>query len=82
MNTNTPVLQLDVGNSAAKWRLVRERDVLARGSCGPKELDSIAEQLPQGANPGAIWVASVASKAANSTLASDLETLSPPPPRH
>ncbi len=75
MNNNAPVLQLDVGNSSAKWRLVGEQDVLARGRCGPNELDSIAEQLPPGATPGAIWVASVASQAVNATLASDLAML-------
>ncbi len=75
MNNNATVLQLDVGNSAVKWRLVAEQDVLARGSCDPKELETIAEQLPQGANPGGIWIASVASQAVNATLASDLETL-------
>jgi type III pantothenate kinase len=75
MNSKSPVLQLDVGNSAAKWRLVCEQGVLARGRCGPNQIDSLAKLMPQGATPGAIWVASVAAATLNAQLASELEAL-------
>jgi type III pantothenate kinase len=54
-------LQLDVGNSGAKWRLLRSGSVAARGNCihgstaGRDELLACTDNLEQ------IWIASVAS---------------------
>lgn len=62
-------LQLDVGNSSAKWRLMRHGKVESRGRYLPDEesgrvkLLSCAEQLEQ------VWVASVASAERNADLA-------------
>ena len=67
------VLQLDVGNSAAKWRLVREGDVLARGVADLEETASIAKALPAQASPHAVWVSSVASATVNGQLQQALE---------
>ena len=67
------ILQLDVGNSAAKWRLVCEGDVLARGAADLDEIASLPAALPATKSPHAIWISSVASAAANTQLQ---ETLS------
>ncbi|QIB67669.1 type III pantothenate kinase [Kineobactrum salinum] len=66
-------MQLDVGNSSAKWRLVRDGEVLVRGVYQPEDaqardrLLSCCEQL-QG-----IWVASVACEEAECQLATLLQ---------
>ena len=67
------ILQFDVGNSAAKWRLVCDGDVLARGVAELEETASIAKALPAQASPHAVWVSSVASAAVNSQLQQTLE---------
>jgi type III pantothenate kinase len=62
-------LQLDVGNSSAKWRLLNDGHVVARGKYVSGDetsrdvLLSCAEQLDQ------IWISSVAGPAAESELA-------------
>lgn len=62
-------LQLDVGNSSAKWRLLKNGHVVARGKCVSGNeaswdvLLSCTGQLDQ------IWISSVAGPAAESELA-------------
>ena len=68
MSGPVKVLQLDVGNSAAKWRLVSEDEVLARGAAGLDEIARLPEALPAAISPSAIWVSSVASAAVNTQL--------------
>ncbi|CAA0092834.1 Type III pantothenate kinase [Halioglobus japonicus] len=73
MSESTYCLQLDVGNSSAKWRLVCGEAVLARGNYRPDDkasqavLFKCAEQLDH------IWVASVAASAAEDELSALLE---------
>ncbi|MFT4615280.1 MAG: type III pantothenate kinase [Bacteroidia bacterium] len=65
-------LQLDVGNSSAKWRLVRDAAVTARGIYHSGDLASrdglykVADELD------AIWVSSVAGEQAEAELATTL----------
>lgn len=61
-------LQFDVGNSSAKWRLVRHGSVTARGKYIPGDNASWAVLLEQAAQPLQIWIASVASPDAESAL--------------
>jgi type III pantothenate kinase len=62
-------LQLDVGNSSAKWRLLKDGLVVARGKYVASDkasryvLLNCAEQLDQ------VWISSVAGPAAESELA-------------
>ncbi len=66
-------LQLDVGNSSAKWRLLNDGQVVARGKyvsgddASRQLLLDCTRQLEQ------IWVSSVAGSAAESELAAMLE---------
>lgn len=61
-------LQLDVGNSAAKWRLVRDGSIVSRGEYRRDDPDS-AEPLKVASSAAAdIWVASVAGSAAEDSL--------------
>jgi len=69
----TKLLQLDVGNSAIKWRLVDTQSVLARGSLGLAEVAQLADLLPAGLQLSAVWVSSVASEEANDALAAALQ---------
>lgn len=62
-------LQLDVGNSSAKWRLVRAGSVLARGRYRPGDEVSRQALLGLADAPQAIWVSSVAAPAAERELA-------------
>jgi type III pantothenate kinase len=60
------ILQLDLGNSALKWRCWDGEDVLERGSL--PRAGGLA--LPELENPPSeVWVASVADKASNEELA-------------
>jgi len=61
-------LQLDVGNSGAKWRLMDSGTVMARGTFGLNEPGGKQRFVNCGGDPGAIWIASVADDAANSEL--------------
>lgn len=67
--TDTPCLQFDVGNSSAKWRLVREGEVLARGRFVPGEEASLQELRAVLPVPTRIWISSVASPATEEALA-------------
>jgi type III pantothenate kinase len=61
-------LQLDVGNSSAKWRLVEDGRVIARGKYAPQ--DQLSEQALLGCSEtlDQLWVSSVASAEAEATL--------------
>lgn len=64
-----PCLQLDVGNSSAKWRLVDESGVRVRGRFrhnGEPDLKGLTSE------PARIWIASVASDATEARLAAQL----------
>lgn len=65
-----PCLQLDVGNSSAKWRLVDASGVLARGSFRHDGEPDLAG-LPR--EPERIWIASVASEFTDSRMAEHLQ---------
>ena len=62
-------LQLDVGNSSAKWRLVDDGSVTARGSYRPDDADSLALLLNCTARLDHIWIASVAAADTEQKLA-------------
>ena len=62
-------LQIDVGNSSAKWRLVQEANVLARGRLIDEEATSKAAFLGMSPKPTQVLIASVASAARNEQLA-------------
>ena len=61
-------LQLDVGNSSAKWRLVSGDDVIARGNYRPDDAASQDALLSCAEGLDAIWIASVAAVAAEEKL--------------
>jgi type III pantothenate kinase len=62
-------LQLDVGNSSAKWRLVDSGCVIARGSYRPDDPDSLALLLTCAPQVDHIWIASVAAAETEQKLA-------------
>ncbi len=64
----TACLQMDVGNSGAKWRLVQGGDVVARGKYLPGDAASQEHLLGSIATPGQIWISSVASAEAETEL--------------
>lgn len=53
-------LQLDVGNSSAKWRLVRDGEIVARGVYRRDDAVSRTALLDCSQGPSAIWISSVA----------------------
>jgi len=65
-------LQLDVGNSSAKWRLVDEGRITARGRCVPGDEVSLQALLDCTPAPDQIWISSVAGEAAEAELESTL----------
>lgn len=62
-------LQLDVGNSGAKWRLVNRENILARGEYSAADDASRQSLLASTESLDHIWVASVASSAQDKALA-------------
>jgi type III pantothenate kinase len=64
----TDCLQLDVGNSSAKWRLVNGGRVTARGKYIPGDDMSRQLLLDSVKQPAQIWISSVASAAAEAEL--------------
>ena len=62
-------LQLDVGNSGAKWRLLEHGLVAARGVFRAGDEQSRAELLDCAPTVGQVWVASVAGAGAEAGLA-------------
>jgi len=69
VTAHEPCLQLDVGNSGAKWRLVSAGSVLVRGRYHPQDHASRQALLQLTPAPRTIWVASVAAPAAEADLA-------------
>jgi type III pantothenate kinase len=65
-------VQLDVGNSSAKWRLQAAGEIVARGSFDPRDRGSAAALLGCAPPPERIWVASVAAPRVESELAAML----------
>ncbi|TGD75685.1 type III pantothenate kinase [Mangrovimicrobium sediminis] len=65
---NCPCLQIDLGNSSAKWRLVDDGQVLARGRYGRDDPASREALLGVAPVPVAIWVSSVADAEHESQL--------------
>ena len=65
---STLCLQLDVGNSSAKWRLVRDGAVVARGGYRPDDAASRAELLACADHLDELWVSSVAGPEQESAL--------------
>jgi len=65
-----PCLQLDVGNSSAKWRLVAGDAVCSRGRYLGGDAASRGQLLEACERPDQIWVASVAGAEAEAELAS------------
>ncbi len=63
-------LQVDLGNSSAKWRLVQQGEVRARGSFVP-----LAEAMFAGLieRPDKVWVSSVASPAVEDALCQSIQ---------
>jgi len=66
-------LQLDVGNSSAKWRLLQAGEVLARGKYIAGDDATTVSLLACCDSVDAIWVSSVASPEAEHALAALLE---------
>jgi type III pantothenate kinase len=62
-------LQLDVGNSSAKWRLVQHDKVLSRGNYRSGDSEAQAALLNCTEALDEIWISSVAAPAAESELA-------------
>lgn len=69
MTPQDAVLQIDIGNTAAKWRLVTAGAVTARGRCRFAVGAGLPRDLLELPAPDAIWVSSVASTELNSDLA-------------
>ena len=62
-------LQLDVGNSGTKWRLLEEGQVTSRGVYRPGDDAARAAMLDCTRRPQQVWVASVAGPEAEAALA-------------
>jgi len=62
-------LQLDVGNSGTKWRLLEEGQVTTRGVYRPGDEIARAAMLDCTRRPQQVWVASVAGPEAEAALA-------------
>ena len=65
-------LQLDIGNSSAKWRLVHKGQVVARGKYVSGDDASRGLLLDSTGQLDQIWISSVAAPAAESELAATL----------
>jgi type III pantothenate kinase len=64
----TACLQLDVGNSSAKWRVVRDGRVIGRGRYLRGDAVSKQAMLDAVDSPDQIWVSSVAGEAGETEL--------------
>jgi len=73
VNAPGTCLQLDVGNSSAKWRLVKGQQIAARGTYRRGDENSQRLLLNCSAAVDHIWVSSVASAAEDAELAGLLE---------
>lgn len=63
-----PCLQLDVGNSSAKWRLVEAGEIVARGVYSADDAGSEEALLACTGFPAAVWVSSVAGESRDIAL--------------
>lgn len=72
MSGQARILQLDVGNSSAKWRLVQGAKALARGRYRAEDADSEAALLGCAEAVDAIWISSVAGESKESVLSAML----------
>ncbi|MDX1733818.1 MAG: type III pantothenate kinase [Halioglobus sp.] len=68
MTAAAACLQLDVGNSSAKWRLLRGAQVIERGRLDTRDPASREAGLGALPGPGHIWISSVASPEAEADL--------------
>ena len=68
MKTADICLQMDVGNSGAKWRAVRDGNVIARGKYRPDDNFSRENLFSAIGAPEQIWISSVASAQAESDM--------------
>lgn len=66
-------LQLDIGNSKAKWRLVDSNGIVARGDYAARDDRSRAQLLDCTESLNQIWVSSVAAPAQETELAALLQ---------
>ena len=66
-------LQLDVGNSSAKWRVLQSGVLQARGSYIPTDPDSRAALLDAADSVDDIWISSVAGAGFESELTQTLQ---------
>jgi len=66
-------LQLDVGNSRAKWRLVNRDGIIARGDYSPDDESSKRSLLSYSESLDHIWISSVAAPAQETELVALLE---------
>ncbi|MBT4520742.1 MAG: type III pantothenate kinase [Halieaceae bacterium] len=66
-------LQFDIGNSSAKWRLLRAGEIVSRGSFNPGDLASRQALLDCTVELEQAWVASVAAPETEAALGSMLE---------
>ncbi len=69
---NATCLQMDVGNSSAKWRLCHDGEVLQRGRYVATDEESARALLTLDPAPRAIWISSVASPKAEQPMAAVL----------
>jgi type III pantothenate kinase len=68
----TACLQMDVGNSSAKWRLVQDGIIVARGKYLPSDAASVDSLLGCSSTVEQIWISSVASPQAETGLSDTL----------
>ncbi|MFT4824639.1 MAG: type III pantothenate kinase [Halioglobus sp.] len=73
MNRADHCLQLDVGNSSAKWRLMRDGEIAARGRYRADDSGSLKDLLSCSDTLQQIWISSVAGEQRNGALSSLLE---------
>ncbi|MEP5567045.1 MAG: type III pantothenate kinase [Halioglobus sp.] len=66
-------LQLDVGNSSAKWRLLEDGAVLSRGCYIPDDANTRQELMRCSPSVDAIWVSSVQGSDAQADLSEMLQ---------
>ncbi|MFV0476336.1 MAG: type III pantothenate kinase [Parahaliea sp.] len=72
MNLPRRCLQIDIGNSSAKWRLQVEGATCARGRYSHADENSLQVLLDCSEELDAIWISSVAADYVGATLASQL----------
>lgn len=73
MSQSGTCLQMDVGNSSAKWRLLQDGRIVARGTYRSGDSAAEAALLESTDAVDAIWISSVAAPAAERALASLLQ---------